>query len=183
MDVSLWYFSRLRHHTRGPVASIVAYLDWLNHRNPSWPYWLRRLRMPSGVMIVLLEQLLAHQETVLARSFDIPLTVEEPHLKQQDDALDALERTQSLGSIQLPLMRVFRLHSTLVKQRQRFFNDLEMTSGEDLGANTLLEIHVNLRNLLGIPRILPARRLRELYRRQVNLERSLNLLYEGGGRN
>ncbi|MGB0370214.1 MAG: hypothetical protein ACPGN3_02610 [Opitutales bacterium] len=161
----------------GSIAEVIAYLDWLNHRNPYRPYWMRRLCLPNGLILGLIDRLLTQQEQLPDMSFDVPEELAWTYLEQQAVHLDGLEKVFGKTSIGMPLMRVYRLHSTVFKLRERFYAEVSEAGGQLFGYGNQITMNVGL-EILGLSHFAPASLLRKLYARQRDIEAKIRSAFE-----
>lgn len=109
----------------------IAYLIWLNHRHPDWPYALRRLKLPIRNLTRFIESIAKHQILQIETSLKAqPLS--EDYLDKAGAWATEIESTINTNNWAIPMMRVIRLNAEWLRERQNLIASSETIDGNAL---------------------------------------------------
>lgn len=122
------------HYVLEPPERALDYLDWINHRYLGLPYWLRRILLPTWLLVAILESVALQQTRRIqqARTAEpCPLDAYAARAKERENRIRlSIERRP--WNVQI--MRAVRLNSEWLRDRERLLQTHLPAPGKAPGA-------------------------------------------------
>ncbi|MBD5778696.1 hypothetical protein IEN85_04280 [Pelagicoccus sp. NFK12] len=106
------------HYLFAEANQAIAYLKWLNHRHPKWPYLLRRLFLPILELTRMVEAIANHQLTQLEQVPALSSKVGKSYTAKAQTWKNSIQDCTRKPAASIPLMRAIRLNCEWLKCRQ-----------------------------------------------------------------
>ena len=126
-------------HIDDEIRNILAYIEYLIHRHPKWPYLARRLLFPADRCLNLLYQL-ARIHSRLSPS----VAMRESYLAESRDIQSQLRSIALSTSPSPPVFKIVRLHTKWIKARTIHYRKKDQTASIALSVSSYRITPINL---------------------------------------